>query len=216
MWRCPLCKIVRTQWRRTIPALADLCQNCHQLLTPCAPESLPFPTISALEHQGLAKLLTQHFKYRRQLIYGRILTCYLLHRLKTFYHFRQMPDYIIVIPPTDKKLYDRGFSQTHCIGQWLSQTLQRPMLPLLHRIGDPGQQAGLSKTARYQNIRNTFAANLQFQQSLGTGPCIALLDDVITTGATMHEASQTLTATFGALSIHWWSLTQQPLKHDNI
>ena len=64
----------------------------------------------------------------------------------------------------------------------------------LERLRDTPAQAGLALDARRRNIRDAFGVTAQCEAALAAAPHlkIALLDDVMTTGATLSEAARVL------------------------
>jgi predicted amidophosphoribosyltransferase len=76
-------------------------------------------------------------------------------------------------------------------------------------VRDTRPQAGLKRAARQQNVKNAFACNTG--QANLRGLRIALVDDVMTTGATMSEAARALKKA-GARSVDAWALARA-LQH---
>lgn len=96
-------------------------------------------------------------------------------------------DCLVPVPLHRKRLARRGFNQAQEIARSLSGHLHLPLRPgLLERIVDTRHQTGLNRRQRVQNTRGAFsAAPLQ-------GERILLLDDIMTTGATLQAASACL------------------------
>ena len=92
---------------------------------------------------------------------------------------------IIPLPLSKKRFRFRGFNQAEILARELSAALGYPLNRDLERIKHQPPQAGLDADERHKNIRGAFAwkgADLQ-------GRDIILLDDVMTTGATLSEAA---------------------------
>lgn len=97
-------------------------------------------------------------------------------------------DIIIPVPLYLKKLREREFNQTALIGRRLSRKFNIPMITdCLIKIRETAPQTSLKRDERLKNVKKAFSAlkNLDGQDVL-------LLDDVITTGATVKECSTVL------------------------
>lgn len=116
-------------------------------------------------------------------------------------------DIVLPMPLSRQRLAERGYNQAWELARRVAHhhrlkahalALQRP----LHR--DP--QAGLDRAERRRNLRGVFAVP---QPSQVAGSHLALVDDVMTTGATLAEAAQALLDA-GAASIQAWVLARTP------
>ena len=67
----------------------------------------------------------------------------------------------------------------------IGKELQLPVLEALVRVRDTGSQTGFNRTQRKKNLHGAFDCS----QELKRGSHILLIDDVLTSGATAHEAS---------------------------
>ncbi|MFT5258401.1 MAG: ComF family protein [Saprospiraceae bacterium] len=102
------------------------------------------------------------------------------------------PDVIIPIPLHEARLKQRGYNQAHQLGHQLAKRLGIPLdTRYLKRITQAEPQAGLSKQGRAKNIEGAFII-LKGKALPTTYRHILLIDDVITTGATINEACKTL------------------------
>jgi ComF family protein len=99
-------------------------------------------------------------------------------------------DLIIPLPLNPVKARDRGFSQTLLLARSLSKATGVPWTDrALKRIRNTRSQTGLSGDERRGNVRGAFRAGAS---DLIEERTILLVDDVMTTGATMNEASRAL------------------------
>ena len=102
--------------------------------------------------------------------------------------FRQI-DYIVPIPLHTKKEYQRGFNQSTLIGQGIAEVTGWVFSPLLERTENTDTQTRKSKYDRWKNVSGKFrvksGSNLE---SLN----ILLVDDIVTTGATLEACALVL------------------------
>ena len=99
------------------------------------------------------------------------------------------PVVFIPMPLSKKRERQRRYNQVTFILNQLPQTNHQLSLNILLRPIHTKQQAKLSKAERIQNVKGVFSANPEMIREDTT---YVLLDDVITTGATMNEARATL------------------------
>lgn len=109
------------------------------------------------------------------------------------------------IPLTEKKLKSRGFNQAQLVAEFFNSVLGLETGNFLARVADNFPQAALSTgLARYKNIRGVF--KLRPGQNIKNKK-IVLVDDVVTTGATVGEAAKVLKQA-GASKVYVLSLAQ--------
>ncbi len=94
-------------------------------------------------------------------------------------------DLIIPLPLSLKRLRERGFNQSFLITWGFSG--KRPFDRFLKKIIHTKPQTELSQKERWKNIKNAFVADESVE-----GKTVLLIDDVMTTGATLNEASKAL------------------------
>lgn len=100
-------------------------------------------------------------------------------------------DWIIPVPLHPKRRRQRGFDQTLLLARSLSAKTNIPLLRCVKRTRNTAPQFGLNHEDRRQNIRGAF--ELIKRQSL-EGKRILIVDDVMTTGATVEEICGVLQA----------------------
>lgn len=97
--------------------------------------------------------------------------------------------YITYIPISQESLKSRGFNQCEYIAKELGFICDIEVINTLKRIKDTKVQKTLSREERLENLKGAFAAT---DKRLIEGKNLILLDDVITTGATLNEAKRIL------------------------
>jgi ComF family protein len=100
------------------------------------------------------------------------------------------PDLILPVPLSPARLAERGFNQAVEIARPLARALDVPLeIDHIHRCRDTTPQAGLPWKERAKNIRHAFECGIDL-----TGKTVLVVDDVMTTGATLDELARTLKA----------------------
>lgn len=115
------------------------------------------------------------------------------------------PDIIIPVPLHTKRLRERKFNQASLIARTcFPDQKNRIALNLLNRVKATPPQTGLSGKERRKNLSGAFSLNNQ-EQVKNTN--ILLIDDVFTTGQTVHECAKVLRK-FGAKRIEVFTLAR--------
>jgi ComF family protein len=115
-------------------------------------------------------------------------------------------DLVIPVPTTHRTLRERGFNQTLLLARELSRG--RPLrleMDVLRKVRETPPQLGLKAADRRMNLKKAFAV----VKDIG-GKRVVLLDDVMTTGATVRECSRTLIRA-GAREVVIAALARAPL-----
>jgi len=139
--------------------------------------------------KGLTQTLLHALKYKKCREIGFFLGEMYGERLKTTPAF-SMADLIIPIPLHPKKLYRRGYNQSEIIGNGLSKALHIPLKTgiLVRNIDNP-TQTRKNRFQRWKNVESIFSVNHSEELS---GKHIILVDDVLTTGATLEASIHAL------------------------
>lgn len=107
---------------------------------------------------------------------------------------------MIPIPLSEKRKAARGFNQAEVLGEELASQLQIPLLPeVLVRTRHTGQQSRFhDPLQREGNVAGAFAVEESWDIR---GWNILLIDDILTSGATLHEAARVLYQAGAALVV---------------
>jgi ComF family protein len=120
---------------------------------------------------------------------------------------------IVPVPLSSARLRERGYNQAWELARRLGRRLGLPAEPrVLVRRLDTAHQINLPRAQRAANVRGVFAVDARHALRLH-GAAVALVDDVMTTGATAAEAARVLRAA-GAASVQAWVLARTPRPED--
>ncbi|MBK7613832.1 MAG: ComF family protein [Vitreoscilla sp.] len=118
-------------------------------------------------------------------------------------------NWVLPMPVSARRLRERGFNQSWELARPLARALRLAARhDLLLRWRETEHQTGLSREERNANLRGAFMPAPGARACLG-GAHVALVDDVLTTGASAAEAARTLLEA-GAARVDVWLLARTP------
>ncbi len=116
-------------------------------------------------------------------------------------------DFITAVPLGRNRRRSRGFNQSELIARSLGRHAGLPYRNVLQRRRETWAQAGLERDKRRHNVENAFRA----RPAEANGRRILLLDDVLTTGATVNACAEVLKRA-GAIAVHVITATRADLE----
>jgi ComF family protein len=126
---------------------------------------------------------------------------------------RTLPDLLLPAPLSPQRLRERGFNQSWELARRVARRLGcRADAKLLLRIRDTAHQIDLALDRRSANVRGAFALE-PLRAHAVRGLHVAVIDDVMTTGATAAEMAVTLKQA-GAARVDIWALARTPPPGD--
>ena len=154
-------------------------------------------TVAVLRYGHPADILIQHLKYGGELALAGWFAGLLAERV------HELPELILPMPLHSARLRERGFNQAAEIGRAVGKRLGVAVcLDACRRVRDTPSQAGLSLKERRKNIRGAFSCHADLR-----GRRVALLDDVMTSGASLDELAGTVLRA-GAAEAWVWVLAR--------
>ncbi|WP_339413072.1 ComF family protein [Pseudomonas sp. EA_35y_Pfl2_R5] len=209
-----------TSCEAELPWLGGHCQICalplpsHGLVCgACLKKPPSFAKVEAPWRYAfpIDSLITR-FKHQAKWPLGRLLGELLSHHLQhAFDEGLPRPDLLLPVPLADKRQRQRGFNQAGLLAEWLSASLQLPLQShWLQRVIDTPAQQQLDAATRKRNLRKAFALA---PGSALSGLHMALVDDVLTTGATAESLARLLNKA-GAARVDVYCLARTPKPGD--
>lgn len=188
---CPACLFKLKTSNIGNGPICPFCGRPAGAASPCAHCSEP----SSLElfywgyYKDELKECLLQFKFHRALDLGKRLTELAIEPLYDRLHSRRF-DLIIPVPLHKNRERERLYNQSQIISSELASRLGIAHEPLiLCRKHHTLQQAKLEENQRWNNVKDAFVVT---DESLIAGKRILLVDDIVTTGATVYEASRPL------------------------
>jgi len=148
--------------------------------------------VAALFHfqkKGIVQEMIHKLKYKGHEEIGEMIGFWYAEELKTVTQMKQI-DYIIPVPLHPKKLRQRGYNQVTTFGKALSESLNIPYNDgvLLRKVYSKTQT---KKSLLKRSELKTDAFDVVFDETMN-GKHFLLIDDIITTGATLEVCSRAL------------------------
>jgi ComF family protein len=189
---CPRCALPIAQ-----PAPA--CGRCLKRPPPASAALAPFVYDDPLDRW------LPRFKFARDLAAGRVLADLLLEdpRLPAL---TAGVDALVPLPLHRARLAERGYNQALELARPLARAFDLPLRQdWLQRVRATAPQTGLDARARRRNLRAAFVASAAMR-----GQRVLLIDDVITTGSSMLEATRACRRA-GAIEVRVLAVARAPL-----
>ncbi len=189
--QCPIC---------ALPTLGgSVCGECLK-------QPPPFDhTVAAFSYSFPLDKLVQSLKFREHLILVNYLADAVVKRVNT------RPDYLVALPLHPWRLRERGFNQSLLLARHISRRLDIPLLmDACERVRNTPPQSSLPWKERDKNMRQAFICNPNADVR---GKHVAIVDDVMTTGASIGELARVLKQA-GASEVSAW-VVARTLPHDH-
>jgi ComF family protein len=195
--------------RRELAPIGIACPRCGEpgsarTCTRCLVSPPPFARAHACfvyRDDGLSSRLVLRWKYDGDHVVGASLAELLVvHRTA----HAKCYDVIVPVPLHAARLASRGFNQAAVLARAVRRPGERLAVDALQRDGRRVTQATLNRAAREENVRDAFRVR---PRSGLSGRSVLLIDDVVTTGATVRACSAALRDA-GAASVDVWSLAR--------
>ncbi|MBD1552183.1 ComF family protein [Pseudomonas typographi] len=197
-----------------LPWLGDGCALCAlpmpgSLCADCLLRPPPFTRVEAALSYGFpVDALITRFKHQARWPFGRLLGALLTRHLRHRYQEGlPRPTCLLPVPLAPKRLRRRGFNQAQMLAGWLGKGLGIAVAAhLLRRKRDTAAQQRLGFEARQHNLHGAFEVA---PRAVLQGRHVALVDDVMTSGATARALARLLIDA-GAQRVDVYCLARTP------
>lgn len=202
--------------RRELPMIEDACFRCGVpmqqqessrgpvLCGQCLSKSPQYDRVIApLLYENPVDWMVQQLKFHARLPYVRVLSHLLYEHLNDT--LTDWPELLVPVPLHKRRLAERGFNQALELARPLSKALNLPVAEnVCSRQKDTPQQSVLPANKRAANLRNAFLMNKPLAAKR-----VAIIDDVVTTGATVNALAKLLKQN-GAERVQVWAVARTP------
>jgi ComF family protein len=222
-WRCVLCEelqpyvdVVCESCRKRLPRITRRwCRICgapfseHWRVKICPDCKLQRPKLTRIRsvflYEGRVIQMIHEMKFAKRARFAR----YFSEEMYLFFlqHFARRADVIVPVPLHRSREWQRTFNQARLMAEHLSKLSGIPVKNCLRRTRNTISQTFLSGQARRKNLEGAFCV----KQNIDLPKSVLLIDDVITTGATL-EACSVLLRKAGVRKIYGLTVARAMLK----
>jgi ComF family protein len=182
---CPICALPSTK--------GEVCGHC------LAQPPVFGSTTAVYAYAFPLDKLIQSMKYGEQIALAHAFA----KKFTQYIDLTDLPDYIIAMPLHPAKLRERGFNQSHLLAATIARELKLELLThSCQRVRDTPPQSALPWKERNKNVRNAFRCDVDL-----TGKRIAMVDDVLTSGASLNALAEAIQQQ-GASEISAWVIAR--------
>ncbi len=171
-----------------------LCGPCHHAPPPFDHSIIPFRYGPPLDH------LLQQLKFHQRLHLAPLLGALLADAILS--RGRSLPELILPVPLHPTRLRERGYNQALELARPVAHQLALPVdWRGVARQRQTQAQTSLQGRERRKNLRNAFVVQRELPRH------VAIVDDVVTTGATVSELAKTLKRS-GVERVEIWAIAR--------
>lgn len=206
-----------------LPGLAPCCGRCALPLPAHVPDGLhcgacqrrapPYDqAVAVFRYEGAVRWLIHEFKFRHRLALGRLLG-HLLADTARWQAAASLPDLLLPVPLHPARLRERGYNQALEVARVAASQLGIGIDPNgIERVVATVPQLSLARAQRLVNVRGAFRLRRVPHGARDprlAGRHLAIVDDVVTTGATVGELARLLRRA-GAARVDVWAIARTP------
>ncbi|HEX3245753.1 MAG TPA: phosphoribosyltransferase family protein [Chloroflexota bacterium] len=115
------------------------------------------------------------------------------------------PDALVPVPIGPRRLRQRGYNQAQLLADAVGKIVGVPVMPVLERVKEGPSQTRLNQAQRRANVRDAFRVRWDLDPA---GLRLLLIDDVMTTGATLDACARMLKRS-GAAKVFGMALARE-------
>lgn len=148
------------------------------------------------------KVLVNKLKFSKQAQAAEVLAVLFNNYVAQMLRIKQqLPDVLVPVPLSTQRLLKREYNQASLLTKHLSCIFDIPVANLLTKTKHTKQQSQLSREERLSNVTNVYCVN-----SYCAASRIAIVDDVVTTGATVNEACRAILQQLPQATVSVWCM----------
>ena len=199
------CLVCAAQVETIYPPVCNRCGrivDSHRTCNACQTISPQFTSIQSWAfYDGPVRSAIQSLKYKRDIALGELLSRNLITLLS---RINWQIELITPVPLSIARQAERGYNQASLLSIPVALGLRIPYNPAaLRKVRDTRSQVGLSHHQRRENIEGAFWADPKPVK----GKRVLVIDDVVTSGATLNECAGVLFAA-GAAEVYGLTVAQ--------
>ncbi|MGX5915427.1 ComF family protein [Aliidiomarina sp. Khilg15.8] len=164
--------------------------------------------IAALKYEAPVDRWLHAFKFAQTPALAKPFAVLLSAQVVSYYkqEKRLLPEALVTVPMSAARWRQRGYNQAALLAKAVAKTLGLPLLDVVQRRNDHATQHTLDKGARLANMERAFEVPTALHQRR-----LAVVDDIITTGATVNGVAAVL-AGQGVAEVDAWAMAYTPAK----
>lgn len=164
--------------------------------------------LAALQYEAPVDRWLHAFKFAQTPALAKHFAILLSAQVVSFYREekRLLPEALVTVPMTASRWRQRGYNQAALLAKAVAGVLGLPLLDVVERRVEGATQHTLDKGARLANMEHAFFVPQRLSQRR-----LAVVDDIITTGATINGVAAALTGQ-GVAEVDAWALAYTPAR----
>lgn len=162
-------------------------------------------------YRGILKPLINRLKFGNSPLAAQVLANFFMSvAYPRISQLDDLPDALVPIPLSLWRYVRREYNQARLLAQSLSHLSGIPVLDCITRSRHTQAQSQLARETRLENIKGAFVLSKAINVKH-----IALIDDVVTTGATVNSACQAVVESYPDITVSIWSMAITPFEQNN-
>lgn len=209
---CEKCiNLLKSQQKKRCSQCASICDAIKTTCNNCQKQTPAFDKTICIDCYGGPLTNAVHdYKYKHQVAIakGLVDTWVEIHGCD---HLKHHADLLIPVPMSSQKLHQRGFNQSWELCKWFSKKFKiQTSSSVVYRRHLESNQVQATRNERIKRLETVFYIN-QIEIETIKNTRIVLVDDVMTTGATLSTIAKLL-KDFGAQRVDNWVILRTPYK----
>ncbi|MBQ7718081.1 MAG: ComF family protein [Clostridia bacterium] len=156
-----------------------ICFRCKRVRRPFAMAFVPFI------YKGNVRTAIKRYKFYHKISFYKTFAYFIFEEIQKSGY---VPDIVTYVPVHFTRLGERGFNQSKLVARELASLLGARLVPTLKKVKRTKPLYGMAARERENTVRGSFAC----KKEIGDCRRILIVDDIITTGATLSECTKIL------------------------